>query len=118
MAESICIILRRPPYGTVDAAEAVRHALGGVTEEMDTSLVLLDSGVYAARKAQDTAGTEYESIGSGIGDCIDMDVKVYADKASLRAENLEETDLMEGVKVINSSEASTIVGEADKVMIF
>ncbi|MEJ2182621.1 MAG: DsrE family protein [Nitrospirota bacterium] len=118
MAQSICIILRRSPYGTVDAAEAVRHALGGVGEEMDTRLVLFDSGVYAALKAQDASGTEYDSIGAGIGDCVDMDVKVYADKASLRAEHLEQTDLLEGVRVINSSEAAEIVGGADKVMIF
>ncbi|MGD2079998.1 MAG: DsrE family protein [Nitrospirota bacterium] len=118
MAESICIILRRAPYGSVDAAEAVRHALGGVSEEMDTRLVLFDSGVHAALKAQDASGTEYDSIGEGIGDCVDMDVKVYADKSSLREERLEEADLLEGVKVISGSEASDIVGGADKVMIF
>lgn len=118
MAESICIILRRAPYGGVDAAEAVRHALGGVSEEMDTRLVLFDSGVYAALKAQDPSGTEYDSIGGGIGDCVDMDVKVYADKSSLRATHLEEGDILEGVKVISSSEASDIVMKSDKVMIF
>lgn len=118
MAKSICIILRRSPYGTVDAAEAVRHALGGVSEDMETRLVLLDSGVYAARKAQDSSGSEYESIGSGIGDCIDMGVEVYAEKASLRAEHLEGGDLVEGVKVVNSSEASETVRDSDKVMIF
>jgi sulfur relay (sulfurtransferase) DsrF/TusC family protein len=48
---SVCIILRKPPYGTVDAAEAVRHALGGVIEELAVRLILLDAGVHA--------GTEY-----------------------------------------------------------
>jgi len=30
---SISIVLRKAPYGTTDAAEAIRHALGGATEE-------------------------------------------------------------------------------------
>ncbi len=50
---SISIILRRPPYGTVDAPEAIRHALGGITEDMAVRLILVDGGVTAAKKGQD-----------------------------------------------------------------
>lgn len=119
MAESICIILKRPPYGTVDAAEAVRHALGGVVEEMKkVSLLLLDSGALAAVSGQDAGDTGFLSIESSVQDCVDMGAEVYVDKASLREVHLEEADLVEGVQVINSSEVSEIVKDADKVMIF
>ena len=47
---SVSIILRRPPYGSVDASEAIRHALGGIIEEMEVKLILVDGGVAAARK--------------------------------------------------------------------
>jgi predicted peroxiredoxin len=102
----------------VDAAEAVRHALGGVVEELATNLILLDAGVHAARKEQDTSGTEYQSIGSGVEDCIDMGVEVYADKGSLREQHLEPSDLAEGVKVVNSHEIAGLIKEAWTSMIF
>ena len=116
--ESICIVSRSAPYGTVHAAEAVRHALGGVLEELTVRLVLLDKGVNAARKAQDTASTDYESIASAIGDCLDMDVEVYADEDSLASEHLDRADLVEGVKVVQSTSISGLIMESDQTLVF
>jgi len=69
---SISIILRRPPYGTVDASEAIRHSLCGLTEGMSVKLILVDGGVNTAKKGQNTASTEYLNMEAGIIDCIDM----------------------------------------------
>ena len=114
----VSIILRKPPYGSVAAGEAIRHALGGITEGMAVKLILLDAGVNALRKGQDTSGTEYLSIESGIRDCIDMGVEVYADKLSIKEQHLEPSDLVDGVNVINSAEIAEIVKQAKTTMIF
>lgn len=116
--ESISIILRRPPYGTVDAPEAIRHALGGITEDMSVHLVLIDGGVNAARKGQDTSDTEYSSIEEGIRDCIDMGVKVYVDKSSLKSEHIEAEGLIDGVIIANGSDIADIIKGSDTTMIF
>lgn len=116
--ESVTIILRRPPYGTVDAPEAIRHALGGITDDMSVKLVLLDGGVSAARKSQDISGTEYLSAEEGIIDCIDMGVEVYADRMSLKEEHLEPDDIIEGVIVTGGAEIAEIIKEPGPVMIF
>ncbi len=115
---SISIILRRPPYGTVDAPEAIRHALGGLTNEMDVKLILLDGGVAAARKGQDVSGTEYSSIEEGIKDCIDMGAAVYADKASMKDHYLDSGDIIEGVIIANGSDIAERISESDVTMIF
>jgi len=115
---SISIILRRPPYGTVDASEAIRHALGGITEDMTVRLVLVDGGVNAARRNQETSGTEYMNAGEGIRDCIDMGIDVYADKLSLKDSHLETDEIEEGVIVASSPEIAEIVKESDTIMIF
>lgn len=115
---SISIILRRPPYGAVDAPEAIRHALGGVTEDMEVKLILMDGGVNAARKGQETSGTEYLNSGDGIRDCIDMGVEVYADKASLKGEQIEADSVIEGVIIANSSEIADAISKTDTTMIF
>src|SRR4030066_1355448 len=110
---SICIILRRPPYGSVDASEAIRHALGGVTNDMPVKLILVDGGVNTVKKGQNTESTEYLNMESGIIDCIDMGAEVYADKASMEEEHLNSNDLAEGVKILNSSEITDIISNAD-----
>ncbi|MDI6729079.1 MAG: DsrE family protein [Thermodesulfovibrionales bacterium] len=115
---SVCIILRRPPYGSVDASEAVRHALGGLTNEMDVKLILLDGGVAAARKGHNVSGTEYSSIEEGIKDCIDMGALVYADKASMKDHHIESGDIIEGVIIANGSEIAEVIKESDTTMIF
>ncbi len=116
---SISIILRRPPYGTIDASEAIRHALGGVIEDMAVKLILVDGGVAAAKKEQDTSNTEYLSIESGIKDCTDMGADVYADKNSIKEEHLDKDEIIEGgVIIANGLEIAEIIKESDVTMIF
>src|SRR4030066_1406766 len=114
----VSIILRRPPYGTVDASEAIRHALGGITEDVAVNLILVDSGVNAVRKEQEISSTEYLSIESGIKDCIDMGVNVYIEKASLKKEHIEIDEIIDGVIIVNSSKIAGLIKESDTTMIF
>ena len=115
---SISIILRRPPYGTVDASEALRHALGGVTDDMEVKLLLVGGGVHAARKGQDASQTEYLNAGEGIQDCIEMGVTVYADETSLKREQVGNDCLIEGVAISSSAEIAGIIANTDTTMIF
>ena len=115
---SICIVLRRPPYGTVDASEAIRHSLGGITEDMSVKLILVDGGVNTAKKGQNTDSTEYLNMESGIIDCVDMGAEVYADKMSMDEAGLEAGDLVEGVRISNSVEIADIISNSDTTMIF
>lgn len=115
---TLSIILRRSPYGSVDAPEAIRHALGGVTEDMSVNLLLTGGGVNAARLGQDISGTEYLSAEDGIRDCIDMGVAVYADGGSLDEERLADGDVIEGVQRIAPGKAGEILKASETVMIF
>ncbi len=115
---SVCILLRKPPYGTVDASEAIRHALGGITEDLSINLVLVDGGVQSARKRQVTDGTRYLSAEAGIKDCIDMGAKVYVDKTALAAEQIEAAELVEGVVQASPEKIAKVVQESATVMIF
>ena len=61
MENSLCILLRHPPYGQIHAAEAIRH-MGARLEGIETSLVLVDDGVYVARDEQNTGGTNWTPL--------------------------------------------------------
>lgn len=114
----ISIILRRPPYGSVEAAEAIRHALGGIGEGMEVKLILTDGGVEAAIKDQNVSDTGYLSVEEGIRDCLDMGVAVYADKVSFVGAGVSSDDIVEGVSVVDDSEIAALVKGSDTAMIF
>ncbi|GAB4418329.1 MAG: hypothetical protein OHK0032_14320 [Thermodesulfovibrionales bacterium] len=114
----IAMILRRSPYGDISAAEAVRHAMGGVADELGVDLILVDSGVFLAKKGQDDSGTGYMNLEASLKDCIDMGIKVYVDKNSTKENYLEADMIVDGVHVVNSHEIAGIVKESEKTMIF
>ena len=114
----IVMILRRAPYGDINAAEAVRHAMGGAADELTVDLILVDSGVLLAKKGQDDTGTGFTNLEGTLKDCIDMGVEVYADKASVREQHLESADIVDGVKIASAAEIAELMQEAKTTMIF
>jgi sulfur relay (sulfurtransferase) DsrF/TusC family protein len=114
----IAMILRKPPYGDINAAEAVRHALGAVSGDLGTVLILLDGGVHLARKDQDETGTGFTNLGAVLKDCCDMGVEVIAEQLSLITEGLKAENVIEGVSIRSEQEIAVIVRNADTTMIF
>lgn len=114
----ITIILRRSPYGDINAAEAVRHAMGGVAGELSIDLILVDGGVLLAKRGQDDTGTGFTNLEGALKDCTDMGVEVYADKASVREQHMESADIVEGVKIASSMQVAELIQKAKTTMIF
>ncbi len=114
----VSIILKRSPYGDINAAEAVRHVLGAASFEMNVDLFLIDGGILLAKKGQDDAGTGFTNLGGALKDCIDMGVPVYADSASLQSQHINPNDIIDGVKMVNGKEISGMVKLAKSTMIF
>jgi predicted peroxiredoxin len=116
--DRIAMILTRPPYGDVAAAEAVRHALGAASQELSVDLILLGGGVNLARKGQDDAGTGYTNLESSLNDCIEMGVAVHAEATALARNGVAGPDLLAGVAPIGAQEIARLVQEARWTMIF
>lgn len=115
---NIAMILKRSPYGDINAAEAVRHALGAVSFEMSVDLILVDGGVLLAKKGQDDTGTGFTNLESTLKDCLEMGVAVYADVASLKAQRVASNDVVENVKLVGVKEIAGLLKEAKATMIF
>ncbi len=114
----IAMILRKAPYGDINAAEAVRHALGAVSDNLNVSLILVDGGVLLARKGQDDTGTGFTNLETTLKDCKEMGVEVFADNLSLIEHGLKEENVVDGVKVADEDAIAAILNEAEKTMIF
>ncbi len=114
----IAMILKRSPYGDINAAEAVRHALGAVSSELNVDLILVDGGVLLAKKGQEDTGTGFTNLEGALKDCLDMGVVVYADIASLKSQGVASNDLVENVKLVGAKEIAGLMKEAKSTMIF
>lgn len=114
----IAMILKRAPYGDINAAEAVRHALGAVSFEKSVDLILVDGGVLLAKKGQDDTGTGFTNLEGALKDCLEMGVAVYADDLSMRSRRVGQGDMVEGVKAVSGKELAALVKEATTTMIF
>lgn len=114
----IAMILKRSPYGDINAAEAVRHALGAVSFEMSVDLILMDGGVLLSKKGQDDTGTGFTNLEATLKDCLDMGVSVYADDHSLKTQRVDRGDMVEGVKSVSAQVIAGLLKEARSTMIF
>ncbi len=115
---NVAMILKRSPYGDINAAEAVRHALGAVSFEMSVDLILVDGGVLLAKKGQDDTGTGFTNLEGALKDCLDMGVAVYADDISLKKWHMAAENVLEGVKTVGGKEIAGLVKEARTTVIF
>lgn len=114
----VAMIVQHVPYGTVNAAEAVRHALGAVVNELSVDMLLMDGGVLLAKKGQDDAGTGLTGLEETLKDCLEMGISVYADEISLTSQHITRGDLIEGVKCAAGEELAGIIQKAKTTILF
>ncbi len=115
--DKLLVILRKPPYGTANAAEAVRHAGGASGFNYKATLYLIDSGVYSAKKNQADGDTGFSSVGESL-ELLADEMEVYASKASLSEYGLKENDLLECIKVDDGTVLKEALENSQSVMIF
>ncbi|GBD95890.1 MAG TPA: hypothetical protein ENG83_00780 [Nitrospirae bacterium] len=115
--DKLLVILRKPPYGVPNAAEAVRHAGGASGADYESILYLIDSGVYTAKKNQDAGDTGFAGIGEDL-ELLSDEMEIYANKDSLRECGLKENDLIEGVKIDDGEVLKRALKDSQTVMIF
>ncbi len=115
---NVAMILKRYPYGDINAAEAVRHALGAASAEISVDLILVDGGVLLAKNGQDDTGTGFTNLEGALKDCLDMGVTVYADAAALKSRGVPSNEFVENVRLVGANEIAGLLKEAQSTMIF
>jgi sulfur relay (sulfurtransferase) DsrF/TusC family protein len=115
--ENLLVILRKPPYGLINSAEAVRHAGGSSGFDYKATLYLLDGGVLAAKKGQEAGETGFTGIGESL-ELLSDEMEIFACQNSLNECGLKADDLIEGVRVDDGSVLEQSLKNAQSVMIF
>lgn len=119
MSQSLCILIRRPPYGQIHAAEALRHAGGALAEGIDTRILLIDDGVNVARAGQDGAGGAWTPLAPLLPKIVAKGVRVFAHAPSVQARGLLAGEgTVAGVELLDDAGAIRLLAESDKTMIY
>ena len=128
MVKSVCILVRKPPYGSMDAAEAVRHINGALAAGLRTRAVLLGDGVYVAATNQEAEVAGWTSLsaaleqslisGASLREGAVNRAEVYAHGPSLEQQGLTGERLIEGAQVITDAELAEILAGSDSVLVF
>ena len=115
--DKLLVILMKPPYGTTNAAEAVRHAGGASGFGYKSILYLIDGGVCSALKNQDAGDSGFLAVGESI-ELMSDEMEIYACQNSINASGLNATDLIEEVKIDDGSILKEALKNAQSIMIF
>ncbi|MGQ9630921.1 MAG: DsrE family protein [bacterium] len=122
MSDSMCIVIRRAPYGTIHAAEAIRHVNGALGSGLETVVVLVEDGVYFARDGQEAKDAGWTSLSDVVkqtregrrGDMVEFCVH----DGSVLSRGIEPQDVMEGFEIVSGDDIADIVAESRGVMLF
>jgi sulfur relay (sulfurtransferase) DsrF/TusC family protein len=115
--DTLLVILRKPPYGVINAAEAIRHAGGASGSDYRAILYLIDGGVLSAKKDQESGDTGFTGISESL-ELLSDEMEIYASINSLQEYGLEDKDLIDGVKVDDGMVLKQALKESQAVMIF
>ena len=122
------IVVRRAPYGTIDAAEAIRHAAGGLNFKLPTTLLLMEDGVFVARREQRPEGIGFLSLSRALEEYLarrgqdqegqEIAGRVVVHAPSARERGLAPEDLIPGAKVVEEAEAARILADGGWTLVY
>lgn len=115
--DNLLVILRKPPYGVINAAEAVRHAGAAGGFDYKSTLYLIDSGVHTAKKNQNTGDSGFTGLGESL-ELLSEEMDIYANKKSLQEYAIKEDDIIEGIRIDDGEVLKQALKNAQSVMIF
>ena len=117
--DTVAVLMRKAPYGSVYTAEGFRTLMGIAVFEMDISAVFVDDGVYALLAGQNPAKLDMKPLGDGFPMLKDFDVeKFYVHDESLAERGLTAEDLVMDVEIVSGAQIAEILEKAGKVLPF
>jgi len=118
MANSILVLITKPPYGLEEAFAGLRLALAMGVNGMKTSVLMMEDGVFNAVGTQKPEAVKMPSNIEATKELYDFEVPVYVVKEDLAARGIQESRLFEGLKVVPMANARELLKEHEVVTTF
>ena len=121
MAKSLLILVDRGPYGSIQSAEAIRHALGALAKGWEVVLALTGDGVLTALSGQTPPAGEWVPLSEAVARLIDEwegHAAVLAEREALEALGLTESDVIQGARPASLGEIASAFARCDRTLVF
>lgn len=121
MSKSLCILVDRQPYGSIQPAEALRHARGAMAKGWEVVLALAGDGVCTALPNQSPPTGEWVSLSRAVSELIGEGSgksEVLAESGALGVRGISANDLIPGTRPATMSEIAAALARCDRALIF
>ena len=119
MGNTVTVLMRKAPYGSVYPAEGFRSMMGIGVFEMDLSVLFVDDGVYTLVKGQNPAALDMKPLGDGFPMLEDFGVnKFYVHDRSLKERGLTSEDLVIDAEIVDDAGANHVLASSGIVLPF
>ncbi len=122
MPTDLCILIRHQPYGSISAAEGIRHLAGALSCGFATTVVLVEDGVWVAKTGQQAGQSGWTSLSEALAGALRPTgggpPVVLAEVAALAQAGLTTDDLIPGVTAAGPEAIARAVAQARHVMLF
>lgn len=121
MPSLLCLVLDHGPYGSINPAEAIRHAMGALGKGWGAVLAFMGDSVYTLLPGQSPPAGEWLSLSEAVAGFVkagDGRSRVLADRPSLESRGLVGADLVPGARLASRDEIANATVECDRVLVF
>ena len=121
MAKSLCVLVDHGPYGSIQSAEALRHALGALGKGWEVVLALTGDAVLTALPRQSPPAGEWTCLGEAVAEFIQKGngrATVLAEEQALEARGLRGMDLIQGTQASSLGEIVGALARCERTLIF
>jgi sulfur relay (sulfurtransferase) DsrF/TusC family protein len=121
MPRSLCVFVDDPPYGSIQPAEAIRHARGALAKGWEVTLAFVDDGVYTLLPRQSPGPGEWICLAEAVAQFMEEGkgcASVLVDARSLEVRRLLPGDLVEGVRRASLDEIGAALCRCDRTLVF
>ena len=121
MAKSLCVLVDRGPYGSIQSAEALRHALAAVGKGWEVVLALTGDAILTALPGQSPPAGEWVCLGETVAEFMHKGngrAAVLVEEGALEARGLRASDLIQGTRAASLGEIARALAHCDRTLIF
>ena len=121
MPRLLCLVVEHGPYGSIEPAEAIRHAGGALGKGWEVVLAFLGNSVYTALPRQSPPPGEWLSLSEALTKLIadgKERVRVLAEAGSLDACRISAKDMVSGVQRASAGDIARVIAECDRALLF
>lgn len=113
--ESVLIIIDKAPYGWEDAFSGFFVEIACLNRQLDSDVILIEDGVYAALDNQDSGGIKYPGVGE-LTYLIFPEGNIFVHKDSIAERGIKESDLIETVDIVNDEGIYGLIKSKDAII--